>query len=68
MGRKAYAEPNEVMYSELQDSGIAIDTCSMGHQFAVVHQGQKFELLFESGALALIDGYPREAVRALQLR
>jgi hypothetical protein len=60
--REAYNEPLVWMYSELRDSGIAIDTCSKGHKFAVVHQCQKFELLFESGALALLDGYPREAV------
>lgn len=50
------------MLAQLEDSGVAIGNCSKGHRFALVHQCQKFELLFESGALALLDGYPREAV------
>ncbi len=46
----------------LQDHSLYEIECSSGHRTAVCLQNQKFELLFESGTLALADGYYREAV------
>lgn len=47
---------------EWNDEGRYESTCSLGHSFIVVVQEQKFELLFDIGAYAIIDGYYREAV------
>lgn len=37
-------------------------TCPAGHEMHIVLRNQKFELLFESAALAVLDGYNREAI------
>ncbi|WP_281659136.1 hypothetical protein [Halobacillus sp. Cin3] len=47
---------------EINDSGLYEFTCSEGHYTHMVLQDEKFEVLFDLGALALIDGYTREAV------
>lgn len=43
------------------DERIAYVTCSQGHKSALLVQSPKFEVLLESGANALIDGYTMEA-------
>lgn len=48
--------------SRLEDSGVYDVTCPKGHKSTVYVVNQKFELLFETGLNALVDGYPREAV------
>ncbi|MGY3620886.1 hypothetical protein [Bradyrhizobium sp. USDA 10063] len=53
---------NFIASSELNDSGIYQVRCPRGHESYVVLQQQKFELLFDIGACALVDGYYREAV------
>lgn len=52
----------EFVFGDLHDSGIVYVTCSQDHRSAVIIQNHKFELLFESGALALLDGHEKEAV------
>ena len=47
---------------DLRDDGFYELTCAKGHRSANLLQNQKYQLLFESGALALLDGYRREAV------
>jgi hypothetical protein len=47
---------------EWQDDGRYEVTCPKGHTSITILQEQKFELLFDIGAYALIDGYYREAV------
>jgi hypothetical protein len=54
--------PEISQYVELQDSGVYVQTCSQGHTSKTILQNPKYEVLFESGIYALIDGYPREAV------
>lgn len=44
------------------DDRIAYVKCSRGHKSAVLVQSQKFEVLLESGANALIAGFTLEAV------
>jgi hypothetical protein len=53
---------NFIASSELNDSNIYEVRCPKGHQSYLVLQQQKFELLFDIGACALLDGYHREAV------
>jgi hypothetical protein len=48
--------------SRLSDTGKYEVVCDCGHRSAVVLQNLKFELLFEMGINAIVDGYPREAV------
>ncbi len=47
---------------EWQDEGRYEIACPKGHTAVTILQEQKFELLFDIGAYALIDGYYREAV------
>jgi len=51
-----------VALSEINDSNLYEVQCPKGHESYVVLQQQKFELLFDIGACALLDGYYREAV------
>lgn len=46
----------------IRDDGLYETTCDAGHKTLTKLQQQRFEILFESGANALLDGYPREAV------
>jgi hypothetical protein len=48
--------------AELTDDGFCNATCPNGHKIVAVIQNPKYELLFDLGGLALIDGYTREAV------
>lgn len=50
---------------EIRDDGLYECTCNKGHTTLTVIQEQKFEVLFDFGAMALIDGYPREAVTSI---
>lgn len=52
----------EFQLVEVRDDGLYESTCTKGHTTITAIQEQKFELLFDFGAMALIDGYPREAV------
>ena len=52
----------EITMVELRDDGRYEFTCSYGHTSTVLLQQQKFELLFDIGAYAILDGYYREAV------
>ncbi|MGD0460890.1 MAG: hypothetical protein ABSB74_00215 [Tepidisphaeraceae bacterium] len=54
-------QPNK-RFVDVQDNGIYKLTCPKGHSTNVLVQDLKHELLFEYGAIALIDGYSREAV------
>jgi len=47
---------------EFRDDGRYELTCSSGHQTTTVLQQQKFEILFQIGAHAILDGYYREAI------
>ncbi len=47
---------------ELLDGNNYTFTCENGHKQTVLLQQQKFEMLFEVGANAILDGYYREAV------
>jgi len=61
-----YGKPSlEFQEVELQDNGLYSATCSNGHKTLTILQEQKFEILFDFGALALLDGYPREAVTSM---
>lgn len=51
----------EPIIAEYFDGATAIIECSRGHKSAFILQGQKFEILFESGASALLEGYTIEA-------
>ena len=51
-----------VPVSQLADDGIYEVRCGKGHVGNVILKNVKFELLFEMGLNALVDGYHREAV------
>ena len=51
----------EPIIADYFDGATAIIECARGHKSAVILQGQKFEILFESGASALLEGYTIEA-------
>ena len=54
--------PRYPKYVELRDDGRYEFTCEQGHTTITVVQEQKFEVLFDLGAYAILDGYYREAV------
>ncbi|WP_157516593.1 hypothetical protein [Methylosinus sp. LW3] len=51
----------EVFAVDYFDNGTAVIECSAGHRTAIVLQSQKFEMLLESGAMALLEGFTLEA-------
>lgn len=53
---------NPLNIVELTDENVYQTKCSRGHIATTLILLQKFEILFEMGAVALIDGYHREAV------
>lgn len=58
--------PSDVAISvELRDDGLYTATCPKGHVTVTAIQEQKFEVLFDLGAMALLDGYTREAVSSI---
>lgn len=50
------------MSVELRDDGLYSATCERGHTTVTAIQEQKYEVLFDVAAMALLDGYPREAI------
>lgn len=50
---------------EIRDDGLYKITCDKGHTTLTVIQQQKFEILFDIGAMALLDGYPRESITSI---
>lgn len=52
----------ELSHVEFRDDGRYEIKCSFGHETATVLQQQKFEVLFDIGAYAILDGYYREAI------
>ena len=51
-----------VAEAELRGDGLYKVTCDRGHVSVVKTQEQHFEVLFDLGAMAFIDGYCREAI------
>lgn len=56
---ETYLKSTQVRY---QDDQRYLLTCEKGHETITVLQEDKFELLFQVGAHALLDGYYREAI------
>lgn len=54
--------PGGASQIEVRDDGCYVAICLSGHKTVTVLQQQKFEVLFEIGAHAILDGYYREAV------
>jgi hypothetical protein len=54
-------EPPVLADVELNDDGLYEGTCPNGHNVASAYQNLKYEVLFESGAVALLWGFNREA-------
>jgi len=57
LGRPSF----EAFIADYFDDGIALIECSAGHKTALVMQSQKFEMLLDSGAAALLEGFTLEA-------
>lgn len=53
---------DEFVTLEFSDNGRYEVSCSRGHTSVTALQQQKFEILFDIGANAIIDGYYREAI------
>lgn len=55
--------PNwNITYVNFLDGGIYELTCSRGHKFVTFIQNEQYEILYQMGALAFLDGYYRESV------
>ena len=46
----------EMMLLELRDDGLYTSTCDRGHTTVTAIQEEKFEILFDVAAMALLDG------------
>lgn len=55
----------EPIVTDYFEEALAFIECSRGHKSAVLLQSQKFEILLESAANALIEGYTLEAASSL---
>jgi uncharacterized protein (DUF2267 family) len=51
--------------AEIDDNASVTFTCPVGHSTLCLHRSGKHQLLFESGCLALLDGYPNEAASTI---
>ncbi|HYX72383.1 MAG TPA: hypothetical protein VE732_06405 [Nitrososphaera sp.] len=56
---------DDALIIEITDSNHYQATCPQGHLATISIQANKFEILFEMGAVALLEGYYREAVANL---
>jgi hypothetical protein len=56
---------DEMLLVDVQNDSLYRLTCPSGHETRVWLQNQKFELLFDSGCLALLDGYFYESVSSI---
>lgn len=52
----------EIYLADLRDDDQYVATCAHGHTIAATLHNQKHDVLFESGAVALLCGFHREAV------
>ena len=55
----------EPIFADYYEQAVVYIECSRGHKSAVLLQSQKFEILLESAANALIEGYTLEAASSL---
>ncbi|MBD3342451.1 MAG: hypothetical protein GF353_25350 [Candidatus Lokiarchaeota archaeon] len=53
---------NQMTMVDIRDDGLYQTVCENNHVNIVALQQQKFEILFDIGAYAILDGYYREAV------
>ncbi len=58
-------EHRPINMSQINNNNIYTFTCENGHENVLVHQQEKFELLFDSGARAIKHGYLREGVSSI---
>lgn len=56
---------DELVLVEQHDDGLYHFTCPQGHENVISLQNFKFELLLDSGGMALLDGYKYEAVSSI---
>lgn len=56
---------DELTLVDLRDTDLYDLTCPEGHQTTVRLANEKYELLFDSGGLALLDGYLYESVSSI---
>jgi len=52
----------QVIINSMTDSGEYVVECDKGHSSITIIDNVKFELLFEMGLNAIVDGYPHQAV------
>lgn len=62
---KSPLDYSNFIYLQINDENVYEFICTKGHKNALIHQEEKFELLFESAINAIIDGYLREAVSSI---
>jgi hypothetical protein len=56
------ARQEDIQFVDIADGVYYESICSKGHKNVTILAIRKFEVLFEFGAMALLDGYTREAV------
>jgi hypothetical protein len=57
-----HGQPGSICIVELEDGGLYRKTCERGHETITALQQQQFEVLFDCGVYAIVDGYYRDAI------
>ncbi|WP_437793039.1 hypothetical protein [Sorangium sp. So ce693] len=62
IGSKEFEEHHWAEHVDVGEHGVYEATCPQGHRIVCGVSNRRFELLFDAAALALVDGYYREAI------
>src|SRR5688500_12729552 len=57
--------PEHWYYADIEEDNAYVKTCSNGHEMKMTLQSIRYELLFESGIVAMLVGFHREAVSSV---
>ncbi|WP_017797561.1 hypothetical protein [Oceanobacillus kimchii] len=63
--REARFKNFEFISTDFNDEGVYKLICSRNHQSTIIIQDEKFEVLFDIGSLALLNGYTIQAVASI---
>lgn len=61
-GEVLSSEYYKSIFADLNDNRVFERTCEKGHKTKLILQGDKYELLYEIGVMAITDGYYGEAI------
>src|ERR1044071_933815 len=57
--------PDNWYLADIEQDNAYVETCRKGHEMRMTLQSVRYELLFESGIVAMLVGFHREAVSSI---